>query len=150
MSDAGSEGRGVGKWVLWGCGGCAVLAVLGAIAIAVIGGGVAFSALKNAEPYQEGVRLARADAEVVAALGEPIREGLFVMGQVSVNGPTGQASLSVPLHGPKGRGTLYIEAEKSAGRWRFTTLEVEVRGRRDRIDLLERGTPVSTRIAVAG
>ena len=72
-----------------------------------------------------------------------MEDGWFMAGQINVNGPSGSADISIPLHGPKGKGTLYAVASKSAGRWEYHTLEVAVEGRDERIDLLEaeRGSP---------
>ena len=37
-------------------------------------------------------------------------------------GSTGEANYAIPVTGPRGGGTLYIEARKSAGRWTFRVL----------------------------
>jgi hypothetical protein len=70
-------------------------------------------------------------------LGEPIELGFWISGSINISGPTGNADFSVPLSGPKGAGRLYIVGEKSAGKWSFDLLEVEIDGRDERIDLLE-------------
>ncbi|MDQ6861397.1 MAG: cytochrome c oxidase assembly factor 1 family protein, partial [Verrucomicrobiota bacterium] len=70
-------------------------------------------------------------------LGSPINEGWFMTGSTHVEGPGGEANLGIPISGPKGKGTLYAVATKSAGRWNYTTLEVQVSGREDRINLLQ-------------
>ena len=53
-----------------------------------------------------------------------------------VNPGSGYADLVIPISGPKGEGTLYVEAEKARGQWYFTTLEVTVAGTNDSYDLL--------------
>ncbi len=63
------------------------------------------------------------------------------MGNVNVSGGSGYADLSFSLSGPKGKGTLYLVAQKSAGEWTFKRLEVQVEGRRERIDLLAAEKP---------
>ena len=64
-------------------------------------------------------------------------------GNINVNGSSGHADLSIPIFGPKGKGKIYAVARKSAGVWQFQTLQVEVEGQPERIDLLqkERQTP---------
>ncbi|MET0581772.1 MAG: cytochrome c oxidase assembly factor Coa1 family protein [Pseudoxanthomonas sp.] len=96
-----------------------------------------FGMIKSSDAYRQGLQRAQHSPAVVAALGEPIREGWLVMGNISVNGPSGEANLQIPLSGPKGEGDLYLEATKSAGQWNYRTLLVRVDGARESIDLLE-------------
>ncbi|OAG69110.1 hypothetical protein A7D17_10510 [Xanthomonas floridensis] len=79
---------------------------------------------KSAEPYRVGLAAAQQDVRVIAALGAPIEDGVIPSGSISINGGSGNANFSVSLHGARGNGTLYIEAERHAGRWHYTTLEV--------------------------
>jgi hypothetical protein len=98
---------------------------------------VAFGALKYSGVYVESLKKARASLAVVQALGEPIEEGFFVLGSIHVNGPSGEADIAIPISGPKGSGTIYAVATKSAGIWHFELLEVHIKGSEDRIDLLD-------------
>jgi len=95
-----------------------------------------FGALKSSEVYQQAVAKAQASEEVQSAIGEPIVAGTFVSGSIEVSGASGNADLAIPISGPKGSATVYAVAKKSAGRWSYTTLEVEVKGAAGRIDLL--------------
>jgi hypothetical protein len=67
--------------------------------------------------------------------GSPISQTGIVSGNSNVTGPTGQASLSIPLSGPKGKATLYVEAMKSADIWVFQTMVVKIEKTGERIDL---------------
>lgn len=87
-----------------------------------------FGALTSSDPYRQAVARAKADPAVIAALGEPIATGWFVQGNISVNGGSGDADLSIPLDGKRADGTLYVVAEKRAGEWRYETLAVNVDG----------------------
>jgi hypothetical protein len=115
--------------------GCLGLLALGA---AFLGGALtlAMGGIKSTDAYREALARARSSPEVRAALGEPITAGWFVQGKVNVSGPTGDADLSIPLSGPRGKGTLYLTARKQSGRWEYEVLQVAVEGRQDRIDLL--------------
>jgi len=119
--------------------GCLGLLVVFAGFIALLGG-VLMGGMKSTDAYREALTRAQASPEVREALGEPVKAGWFVQGKVNVSGPSGDADLSVPLSGPKGKGTLYITAKKQAGRWEYEILEVAVDGRQERIKLL---TPTS-------
>lgn len=128
-------------WVKWIVLGCVGLIVVG---LSVAAGVVALvmGSLKQSDAYKEALDKVRADAAAVEALGEPIEPGFFLSGTVNVSGPSGDANLSIPLHGPRGKGTLYLEATKQAGRWKYSLLELAVAGggggggEGQRIDLL--------------
>ena len=96
---------------------------------------IVFGALKSTDVYKTAVAQAKGNAAVTEALGTPIKEGLFLSGKTNVEGPTGQADIAIPISGPKGKGTIYAVATKSAGRWIYTTLEVEVKATGKRIPL---------------
>ncbi len=66
--------------------------------------------------------------EVRAALGDDVRPGIFLSGNTNVNGGSGQADLSIPISGSKGKGTIYVVATKSAGEWNYSTLVVKTEG----------------------
>jgi len=132
------------KWVV--PVGCLVL-LLPILALAGFVGtilAIVFGSIKSTDVYEQALARARSNPAVVEALGQPVEDGWWMSGHISTSGPSGSADISIPLHGPKGKGTLYAVATKSAGRWEYQTLEVEVDGREDRIDLLgpaERGSP---------
>jgi hypothetical protein len=79
---------------------------------------------KSSEPYRVGVTAARLDQRVIDALGAPVEDGIMPSGSMSTSHSSGNANLSVSLHGARGNGTLYIQAERHAGEWRYTTLQV--------------------------
>jgi hypothetical protein len=87
--------------------------------------------------YGDALTRARANPQVIAAIGEPIEAGWLASGSVNTSGPSGNADISIPIKGPKGKGTVYVVAKKSAGKWGFQTLQVELAGQADRIDLLK-------------
>ncbi|MEJ2747030.1 MAG: cytochrome c oxidase assembly factor Coa1 family protein [Anaerolineae bacterium] len=120
---------------------CGVLTAVALCVLLIVGGvtgivAVAFGSIKSSDVYQGALTEATTNSELINTLGEPIKAGLIPSGSISVENGTGEASLSIPISGPKGKGTLYVEATKSAGTWTYTVLEVAVDGRSDRIDLL--------------
>ena len=96
--------------------------------------GMVRTAIRSSEPYQVGVARAKANAELVAALGSPIEEGSLPSGSISTSGGSGEANLTIPLKGPKGKATVSVEAKKFAGKWEYTRIVASVNGRA--IDLL--------------
>jgi hypothetical protein len=61
---------------------------------------VVFGMLKSSDAYQGALARARADPAVVMALGSPIEEGWFVMGNINISGSSGEADLAIPVSGP--------------------------------------------------
>jgi hypothetical protein len=96
---------------------------------------VVFGALKQTDVYKTAVARAKSDSRVIAALGSPIEEGWYLSGNTEVNGASGNADISIPISGPKGKGTIYAVAAKSAGEWTYSKLVVKVDGSGETIDL---------------
>jgi hypothetical protein len=96
-----------------------------------------FSVFKYSDVYVKSLTQAQASPAVIQTLGEPIEEGFLVFGSIHVNGPSGEADLAIPISGPKGSGTIYAVATKSAGTWHFEVLQVGIKGTEERIDLLD-------------
>jgi len=100
---------------------------------------IVFSAIKSTDPYRGAFASAKMHPAVIEALGSPIKEGFFVSGNTNVNGAAGEADLAIPISGPKGKGTIYVKAAKSLGRWSYSDLIVEIQAKG--IDLLKGPAP---------
>ena len=127
-----SKGKPWVKWVVLGCVGLIVVGLCVAAGIFAL----VMGSLKQSDAYKDALTAVRSNPAAVEALGEPIEPGFFLSGSVNVTGPAGDAELSIPLHGPRGKGTLYLEATKRAGRWEYSLLELAVAGKEERIGLL--------------
>jgi hypothetical protein len=92
--------------------------------------------LKSSGAYIQALAAAQANPQVANKIGRPLKAAWFVSGDINTNGDSGDADISIPISGPKGRGTIYAVAKKIAGNWQFETLQVELDGQPDRIDLL--------------
>jgi hypothetical protein len=138
VPESAATGKGRRNIILISCG--ALTAV--ALCILLIVGGAAgiiaavFGSIKSSDVYQMALAEAMAAPEVLNVLGEPIEAGLIPSGSISVENSSGETSLAIPISGPNGKGTLYVEATKSAGTWTYAVLEVAVDGQPGRIDLL--------------
>ena len=102
---------------------------------------VATTAMKSSDVYKDALLQAQSNSEVVEALGSPITAGYFTGGSINTNGPSGDAAFSIPLSGPKGKGTIQLEAKKSGGEWTYSTLVVDIENPKKRIDLLAGSEP---------
>ncbi|HEY9144816.1 MAG TPA: cytochrome c oxidase assembly factor Coa1 family protein [Arenimonas sp.] len=121
------------KWVL-------LLGVLGtAMMVAAAFASIAYmvmAAFRASDPYVHSLSAARGSEVVVAALGDPIHEGWLTTGSITSSSTSGTASLAIPIAGPRGSATIYVEARKSAGAWKYRDLLVELKPGGERIDLL--------------
>jgi hypothetical protein len=121
------------KWfVPVGCLSIVLVVVLGIAALVTF----AFGMLKHSGGYDGALRIAKANPAVVAALGTPIEDGWMVSGKINESGASGSADMAIPVSGPRGRGTVYVQATKSAGQWHYRTLVVEIERTHERIDVL--------------
>jgi len=127
------------KWALpVGCLLAVLLAAGGFAVFFFLIYSVVSGTITSSDAYQEGMAAARSSPEVRAALGEPIGSGFWITGGIEVSGPSGNVNVAIPIFGPKGSGTLYVVGIRTAGRWQYSTMEVEIPGRSDRIDLMGR------------
>ena len=97
---------------------------------------VIVTSFHNSDAYQQALTKAAENPQVHELIGEPIKPSWFISGQLNVNGGTGNANLSIPISGPKGKGSIRAVAYKSGGVWRFTYLQVSINGEPESIDLL--------------
>jgi len=129
------------KWLVpTGCLSIALLFVAFIASIVLI----VFTAVKSTDVCKDALARAKAHPAVIEALGSPITEGFLVSGNTNVNGASGEANLSIPISGPKGKGTIYVAATKSLGRWNYSGLIMEIAKTHQRIDLLERPTALTS------
>ena len=94
-----------------------------------------FGMLKSSEPYKDAVAKATSNPQVQSELGTPVTEGFIPSGNINLNNDAGNASLDIPISGPKGNGGIRVVAIKTAGVWTYTTMEVVIDGKPEKIDL---------------
>ena len=126
------------KWVIGGGIGCFGVAAV-CVGFFVLIFFAVFGTIKSSDVYQTALSRAQESPVVIEALGSPIEDGFVPSGSINISGPSGNADLAIPISGPKGKGTIYAVARRSAGRWDFTLLEVGVESTGQRIDLLAEG-----------
>lgn len=122
-------------------GGCAILIGV-ALAFVLVVAAFVFGMLRNSDPAKMAVQRAEANPVVTSRLGTPLKMGMFVSGNVNVNGASGHADMQIPVTGPRGKGTIYLIADKRLGRWEFSALEIALDNDTQRVDLLQPETQV--------
>jgi hypothetical protein len=105
---------------------------------------IVFSGMKSTDVYKDALSRAERNPAVIEALGSPVKDGLLVSGSTNVNGASGESNLAIPISGPKGKGTIYVSAQKSLGRWSYSGLVVEIGQTHQRVDLLQSPAPASS------
>jgi hypothetical protein len=105
----------------WGAIGCLAIIVIGAIGAGVLVL-VLFGAIKSTDVYKGAATRAENDPRVIAALGSPITTGFYVAGNVNVNNTRGDADISFPIKGPKGKGTVHAVASRDSSGWSYSEL----------------------------
>ena len=93
--------------------------------------------LTGCEPYKVGVKNAKSNPQIVQMLGDDIEEGMIPMGSVELKNSKGDAELEINLKGSKGEGTLFVEAVKEEGKWRFNKLKFNDKNSDKSVNLLE-------------
>ena len=104
--------------------------------------GTVFAAIKSSDAAKESFLRARSNPLLVERIGAPIDEGSLVTGSINISGNSGDADLSLPISGPKGKATVYVTARKTAGTWRYSRMIAAIAGSGETIDLLSDERPV--------
>lgn len=122
--------------------GCLTLIFLIGLSVTILFT-VIITSFHNSDAYKQALAKAAENSQVPEFLGEPIKPSWFISGQLNVNGGTGNANFSIPISGPKGKGSIRVVAYKSGGVWRFTYLQVSINGQPESIDLLSVQPPAA-------
>jgi len=113
------------RWVVLGLVGI----VTGVFGIGLATLHMSYAMLKKTEVMQEAVRRVTSDRRVVEVLGEPIRTGWSVTGEIEDLPDRGTAHLDFSILGGKGLAKVALRADKSpTGQWRYLLLEVKPAG----------------------
>ncbi len=75
--------------------------------------------LRSCPAFGAALDLASKSDAVRAALGGPVKAGVAARGMIHENTESGYAAMAIPVSGPAAdaKGTLYIVANRTAGRW---------------------------------
>ena len=95
-----------------------------------------FTGIKSSSVYETAIARALAHPAMVYELGAPVETGWWVSGSINVSGSTGEAELAIPISGRHQSAMIYLNANKRAGKWQFSLLEVAVDESEQRIDLM--------------
>ncbi len=112
------------KWAV-PLGGCFTLIIVAVIAIGSIFYGVA-NAIEDSQPYEFALEKINSDEDLVNALGAPIEKDGVVNGSWNYSNGKKSAKMTIPISGPKGSGTLFVEATREDEDWTYHVIRVEI------------------------
>lgn len=101
------------QWAKWGA-----VAWVGLLGFGFVLFFTVMSVLKESAAYAMTVVALSSSPEVEQVIGHPIRTGL-PMGGIQTSGPDGAAHLEFSARGPRGEGTVYVNATRQLGAWRI-------------------------------
>ena len=81
-------------------------------------------AIRTSSVYPVILEQTRNSTCIATVLGAPYTADKGWSGNFRDHGADGSANLRVPIHGPKGHGTLLVLAEKQTGVWKVTSLKL--------------------------
>jgi hypothetical protein len=121
------------KWIIAGCLGLGFVSV---VVVACLVAAFVFGILRNSDATKLALERAQSNAAVVQRLGQPLEPGWIISGNIKTTGSYAHAELEIPVHGNRGKGTIYVVASRLWGTWTFSTLEVAFADGTPRVDLL--------------
>ncbi|MFS4492449.1 cytochrome c oxidase assembly factor Coa1 family protein [Maribacter sp. 2308TA10-17] len=122
------------KWVV-PVGGCLSLIVLFIVFLGSVFYGVT-SALEESQPYEYALEKINQDPEIASVLGTPIEKDGMIQGNYKYSNGKKSADMKIPISGPNGSGTLFVEATGEDDNWTYNVIRVEIKDN-ESIDLLE-------------
>lgn len=122
------------KWVV-PVGGCLSFIVIIVIAVGSIFYGVS-SAIEDSQPYEYALEKINTDEDLINALGSPIVKNGIMSSSWNYDNGKKSSTMAIPISGPKGEGTLFVEATGEGDDWIYNVIRVEI-GDDELIDLNE-------------
>lgn len=111
----------VKKGIAFGCGGCLTV-IMGGVALILGLGVLVLFLLRNSDPTQMSFQAAQQSEVCQRELGEPMSLDWPVLGSINYVNGAGQATVSVPVSGPKGSLNIQTKAAKSHGTWKVSEM----------------------------
>lgn len=78
--------------------------------------------MKSSDAYKLTLNMAQGSPCVTNALGVPLEPGWMMERNITESSVEGSAELSIPVRGPKGKGSLDVQAKKLNGHWSIDSL----------------------------
>ena len=118
-------------------GGCLtiILLLIFGIGATIFGVSKLFS---GSEPYKYAVEQASSNPRVIELLGASIETAGIMQGEISTSNDSGEVNITIPLKGPKGKGSVTIKGIKTNDVWVYDELYVLIKETQEKINLLDK------------
>jgi hypothetical protein len=114
------EPPGLSKRGKFGTGALFAISIFGLFAIPLF---FAVDAeMQNSDVYKLTMNRAQSSPCVTGIVGSPLKSGWMMAGSMRESSLEGSADFSIPVTGPKGKGSLTVRAEKLNGSWKIDSL----------------------------
>lgn len=108
--------------------GVIVLILLSLLATVMAVVGLVMWSIRQSDVYRMAMQRVRQNPAVVEKLGTPIEPGWLISGSMNIEGDSGTANFTIPIHGPRQAARVYLDARKRMGEWTFNSLVVKTEG----------------------
>jgi hypothetical protein len=122
------------KWLL--PSGCLTLLIVFGLFIGSLFYGVT-SMMKNSDVYVHSLTVVKENEKVISLIGKPIDADGMTFGNISTSNNSGEADLTIPVKGTRGKGSIHVIAHKENNVWNYQLMEFYADGSNDAINLLE-------------
>jgi hypothetical protein len=113
----------------------ALLQTLGIVlALILFGAGLDYF-YHNSSLTQRAIEDLQASKDGKNALGDPIRIGWFISGEMHISGGNGTANLSIPVKGSKAAGKLEVKGIRKDGSWQIADLYLVADGNKTAVQI---------------
>lgn len=97
---------------------------------------LAFMRTANSDAAKLAFDQAKISPIMIHSLGQPMRRSPFALGDLETRGSEGQASVSLSVYDPRGRGTLYADAVRFQRSWQLISFDLELPDHPGRLNLM--------------
>jgi len=118
-------------------GGCLTIILLFMFGIGAAIFGVSKLFTESA-PYEYALEQAKNDSKVIEYLGNDIETNGIMQGNISLKNNNGNANITIPIKGTKGKGSVTIIGEKLDGEWVYEELYVTIKETNEQLNLLDK------------
>ncbi len=119
---------------LSGCLGIIFLFVFG-IGAAIFG---VTKIISDLSPVSYALEKVNNNKEAILVLGNNIDDNGFPQGNINIQNENGEVDFEIPIKGDKGEGILILKGIRVNEKWVFEELYIRIKGKQQRIDLLEK------------
>ncbi|EDM45633.1 hypothetical protein SCB49_07487 [unidentified eubacterium SCB49] len=123
------------KWAL-PVGGCLTMTVIIIVAVGSVAYGIA-TVIGESHAQEDAMKAVVVNKQVITLLGEPIEANGMTGGSFNTSNGHKTANITIPIKGPKGEATLYVEGDGVGKLWTYSKMEVFIESEDTIINLLE-------------